>query len=95
MYRDYVESLNVTELAEHVAANGVNDFHDLHFKDRILGNAVSFHAEQATVEIHPNGFNYREPTDEGYRSVEVTWCEDDCDENAYSQRDVYAEAMGY
>lgn len=97
MYRDYVEALNDDERAEHERANGVNDFHDLNFKARILAGAVFFSAEfGATVNITPEGFTYNEPTDEGHRSVEVRWCEDEsCDPNAYTQRDVYAEMMGY
>ena len=96
MYRSYVSLLNDDEIAEHEAAQGVNDFHDLHFKARIMSNHVSFHAESAEVSIFPHGFRYHEMTDEGYRSSEVRWCEDeDCNEDEYSQRDVYAEMMGY
>jgi hypothetical protein len=95
MYRTYVESLNDSERAMHDAANGVNDFHDLVFKERVLGNHVSFHG-RVTVEVHPHGFNSHEITDEGYRSADVRWCEDEsCDPHAASQRDVFAEQMGY
>lgn len=95
-YTDYVTSLNTEELAEHFHANGINDFHDLNFKARVLSNHVSFHAEDATVRITPEGFSYFERTEEGHRSSEVTWCEDEsCDPNAAGQRDVYAEMMGY
>ena len=96
-YNEWVESLNVTELAQHVAANGVNDFHDLNFKERVLGNHVSFHSEfGVTVAVLDWGFTMHEQTDEGYRQAEVRWCEDeDCDPNAKSHRDVFAEQMGY
>lgn len=96
-YRDYVTALNDDERAMHDKAQGVNDFHDLVFKERVLGNHVSFHSEGGvTVKVDSDGFHMHEQTDEGYRSAEVRWCEDeDCDPNAASQRDVYAEMMGY
>lgn len=94
--RDYITWLNDDEMAEHQKAQGVNDFHDLHFKERVLGGIVSFSPDHdaAEVRIHRNGFRYNEPTDEGYRYVEVTWCEDDC-EDPDTYRDHTAEAMGY
>lgn len=97
MYRDYVTELNDDEIAEHEKAQGVNDFHDLHFKERVMGNHVSFHSEfGVTVKVDAEGFTMHEQTDEGYRSAEVRWCEDEsCDPRAYSQRDVFAEMMGY
>lgn len=97
LYRDYVTGLNHDEMTEHDETGGINDFHDLHFKERVLGNHVSFYTEFGVeVRIHKDGFSIREQTDEGYRSADVQWCEDpDCDPNAYSQRDVYAEMMGY
>jgi len=95
MYREYVSGLNDAELTEHYRANGVNDFHDLNFKARILENHVSFNGF-VTVNMTAEGFNTHEPTEEGYRAAEVRWCEDEtCDPNAYSQRDVYAEQMNY
>lgn len=97
LYDEWVTSLNDDEIAEHDQAQGVNDFHDLHFKERVLGNHVSFHTEfGVTVKVTAEGFSMHEQTDEGYRSAEVYWCEDeDCDPNAYSHRDIYAEMMGY
>jgi hypothetical protein len=97
MYRDYVTSLNDVELLMHEKANGVNDFHDLEFKSRVLSNHVSFHSEFGVqASITEGGFTMHEQTDEGYRSAEVYWCEDaECDPNSYSQRDVFAEQMNY
>ncbi len=96
---EWIERLNEAELAEHVAADGVNDFHDLHFKARILSNAVSFNFSEgfdAEVHITDSGFDYREPTEEGYRAVEVRWCEDeDCVEPRNCVYDEYAQMMGY
>jgi hypothetical protein len=41
------------------------------------------------IEVHEN-------TEEGYRSATARFCDDAaCDPEAYSQRDVYAEMMGY
>lgn len=92
-YREYVESLNDDERAE--AGKPFNDFHDLHFKERVMGNIVSFHAIDGIMSVNPDGFTWREPTEEGYRSADVRWCTDDCDESAAWQRDVFAEQMGY
>lgn len=97
MYREYVVTLNDDEIAQHVAADGVNDFHDLEFKARVLSSQVSFHSEfGVTVKVDEHGFEMHEQTDEGHRSSSVRWCEDEtCDEEAYSQRDIYAEMMNY
>lgn len=97
MYRDFVSALNDDERKMHDDANGVRDFHDLAFKSRVLAAHVSFHSEVGVeVRMTLDGFSMVEQTDEGYRSAEVRWCEDeDCDPHAESQRDVYAEMMGY
>lgn len=96
LYRDYTVFLNDEEIAEHEKQDGVNDFHDLHFKERILGSQVSFSPLMtAAVEIVEAGFRVHEVTDEGYRSSEVYWCDDESCTESYSQRDIYAEMMGY
>lgn len=94
MYRDYVVFLNDDEKAEHERQDGVNDFHDLHFKSRILGDMVSFHST-CNVVIQETGFTVGEQTEEGYRNAQAVWCEDEECTPAYSQRDIYAEMMGY
>jgi hypothetical protein len=95
-YSDYVVSLTDEEVAEHENAGGINDFHDLHFKSRVLDHIVSTHAEGGVLKVDPSGLDWHEPQDEGYRAACVTWCEDEgCDPNARGQRDVYAEQMGY
>ena len=66
---------------------------DLHFKERVLSSVVSLHSTMR-VEITPDGISYHEQTDEGYRTGDVRWCEDDCDEASW-QRDHTAERMGY
>ena len=71
-----------------------DQFWDLHFKERILGNTVSFHGT-GTVEVSPSGLHWYEQTDEGYRRVDVEWCEQDCDDVRSWQRDHSAEKAGY
>lgn len=97
MYKSYITELNDEERAHHERANGVNDFHELEFKARVLSNHVSFSPlVKVEVEVTEGGFTTNEGTDEGYRSAEVRWCEDEtCDLTAYRQRDVFAEQMGY
>lgn len=94
---DYVVSLNETEIAEHQKAGGVNDFHDLSFKGRVLQHVATFCPyDTQTITIDNDGFEAQESTDEGHRHSQVQWCEDpDCDPNEHSQRDYSAEAMGY
>ena len=94
---DYIITLNDEERAEHVAANGINDFHDLTFKNRVMGGVVSFDSEWgAEVRINAQGFGYTEGTDEGYTRAEVTWCEDEsCDPDEGGQYDQFAEMSGY
>jgi hypothetical protein len=69
------------------------EFGDLRFQERVLGNAVTLHGH-GTLEVTPDGMSWWETTDEGYRAVEVRWCEDDCPEASW-QRDHRAEEMGY
>jgi len=98
-YRDYVMVPNDTEIAESEKAQGVNDFSEINFRQRVLSACVSVYAVGpggCKVEIEPDGdFTWNEGTDEGYRSGEARFCDDDCDTGQQSQRDVYAEMMGY
>lgn len=92
---DYVEIMNKHEVSEFILKDGVNDFSDYMFKERILGRVVSFHAD-AVIKTTENGFDYHEPTDEGYTATEVLWCEDeDCDPWMTTSYDQFAEAAGY
>lgn len=99
MYRDFIEQPNDLEIAEHNEgeARGYNNFADLHFKERVLGNHVSMHSEYGVeVKVTRDGFRSHEVTDEGYRQAEVRWCEDPgCDPEERGQRDVFAEMMNY
>lgn len=92
MDRSYVISPNDDERA--------SEFGDLEFKERVLGNVVSVTGLGGTLTVttFEDGtarLSWGEQTDEGSRSVEATFCEDDCDDAEYSQRDHSAEAMGY
>ena len=70
-----------------------DQFGDLHFKERILGNAVTLHGH-GTLTVTPDGLSWHEQTEEGYRANEVRWCEEDCEGRTW-QRDHRAESMGY
>lgn len=96
LYRDYVEFLTDEEKAASVAANGINDFTDIRFRERILNSQVNVYCcEAGTLLVDGDGFRWTEQTDEGYRSSTVRWCEDPTCTPSYAQRDVYAEMMGY
>ena len=71
-----------------------DQFSDLVFKDRVLANVVSLHG-YGTLTVTPEGIEWREDTEEGYRAVDVRWCEDECPEERSWQRDHRAEAAGY
>ena len=82
MDRSYVVSYEVDKEVEWYLALGfeVSD-----------GSSVSityFDDGTRRAEIHTQ-------TEEGYRYVELRECEDDCDQSAVTQRDYFAEAMGY
>jgi len=70
------------------------EFGDLHFKDRVLANTVTLHGD-GTLTVTPEYLRWYENTEEGYRSVDVNWCEDDCPAERSWQRDHRAEAAGY
>jgi len=96
IYRSYVRSFNEDEIAEQKAAQGVNDFSDIHFMERVMMSVASpYAAHQMTIKVDESGIDVHEQTEEGYRSAEVRWCRDDCDLEDESYRDVYAEQMNY
>lgn len=97
IYDEYIISLTDEERARSEAANGVNDFTDIEFRNRVLTSIVSVYAtQQGRMDVNEGGFKWHEDTDEGYRAAEVVWCEDEsCDPAYTSHRDVYAEMMGY
>ena len=94
---DYrVEVFNDAEVAEREAAQGINDFSDIHFMNRVLCNVASpYAAHQMTVKIDDEGIDVHEMTEEGFRSVQVRWCRDECDTGETRHRDIYAEMMNY
>jgi len=96
-YRSYVETFNDDERAETERAQGVNDFSDIHFMERVMMNVANpYAARQMRITVDEEGIDVHEDTDEGYRSAEVRWCRDErCDTEESSYRDVYAEMMNY
>jgi len=70
-----------------------DEFADLRFQERVVGGTVSFHST-GELKVTPLGATWIEPTDEGWRHVEIVWCEDDCAEVS-TFRDHTAEANGY
>jgi hypothetical protein len=96
MYREYTVFVSDEAKAKSAACDGVNDFWEIEFRNSILTGQVSpYAAEDVKVAISASGFTWHEPTEEGYRSGEVRWCDDESCDESYSQRDVYAEMMGY
>lgn len=90
------------ERAERDAADGINDFHEIHFTDRVVAymvNAYSLdHDGTLTVKRLHDGdvrLSWSEPTEEGHRSVDAVICRDACDDSEPWQRDHTAEAAGY
>lgn len=97
MYRDYTVFVSDEAKAKSAETNGVNDFWDIEFRRDILNSQVSVYAVEhgLTMTADDAGFSWREVTDEGVRSGEVLWCDMESCNPSYSQRDVYAEMMGF
>jgi hypothetical protein len=99
MYDEYVITLNDEEIAE--TEQQYNDFHEIHFRERVMCSIVHVTGGNGTLSVHsePGGWadriEWHQQTEEGYRSAEAVFCEDDCDTGVTSHRDVYAEMMGY
>jgi hypothetical protein len=81
-------------VAEMTTLEKADEFADLHFKERVLGNVVTLHGH-GTLTVRPGGLSWNEQTDEGYRAAEVRWCEEGCEGERSWQRDHRAEEMGY
>jgi hypothetical protein len=96
---EYTVGFNDSELKERNDADGVNDFSDIHFMERVMMSVASPYAVEygMTVKVDDDGIEVHEQTDEGYRTATVRWCHDaDCDPNAQGPvHDEYAEMMGY
>lgn len=94
---EYVTGFNDEEKKERENANGVNDFSDIHFMQRVMNSVASPYAVEysMTVTVIPEGIDVHEQTDEGFRSAEVRWCHDDCEEGQGPVYDEYAQAAGY
>ena len=75
-------------------AERTDQFGEITFKERVVANIVSLHAS-GTLSVTPEVVEWYEDTDEGFRRVEVLWCEDECPHERTWQRDHRAEAAGY
>lgn len=98
-YRDYTVFVSDEAKAKSAACDGVNDFWDIEFREGILASQVSLttmrDGQTGTVNVTEDGFSWHRSTDEGYESSDVRWCDDESCTESYSQRDIYAEMMGY
>lgn len=64
------------------------------FQQRVVATTVNVHG-YGTLVVTPLGITWDEPTEEGYRAVEIRWCEDECPQERSWQRDHRAEEAGY
>lgn len=98
-YQEYTVFVSDEAKAKSAAAGGVNDFWEIDFREGVLSSQISVYAltdgHTVKVTVTDDGFEWHETTDEGYRSGEVRWCDDETCGESYSQRDVYAELAGY
>lgn len=91
--RDYVLVMDDDERA--------SEFGDIEFHDRVVALVVNTYSldSEGTLRVtkHDDGtrLEWSEPTEEGFRHTEVSFCSDDCDEAATNYRDHTAESMGY
>lgn len=69
-------------------------FGDYRFRDRVVANVISLHGH-GTLKVTPEGVEWHEETEEGFRAADVRWCSDDCSHERAWQRDHRAEEMGY
>ena len=60
-YRDYVSTFNDEEIAEHERAQGINDFSDINFMNRVFTNHCGPYAvHQLTVKVDDDGFEWQD-----------------------------------
>ena len=92
--QDYVITMTDEEIA--------SEFGDIEFTDRVVASVVNAYSLDSTgtlsvVRLDDGDvrMSWREPTEEGYTSTEVTLCKDDCDTGEHSYRDHTAESEGY
>ena len=92
--RSYTEVMNDDELADELMG-------EYYFEARILRSVISLHPhylaqlEVVSYEDGTSRLSWFEPTEEGSRNVEATFCREDRCDMGSSQRDHYAEQMGY
>lgn len=97
MHREYTVFVSDEAKAKSAACDGINDFWEIDFRNDVLTSQVSLTTVEFGLRMTAteDGFEWVQPTDEGYRSGEVRWCDEESCSPTYSQRDVFAEMMGY
>lgn len=71
-----------------------SEYGDLDFKNRVIAGVISL-SGHGTLTVASESCSWHERTEEGYRHVEITWCDSDTCDRTSSQRDLTAESMGY
>lgn len=93
----YIARMDESELAE--SRKEENDFSEIHFTERVLGNIVSLttlrDGQKGSLEVTEHGFAWGRPTDEGFESATVQWCHDETCSDSHTYRDHSAERAGY
>lgn len=79
---------------ELTAEERCDSFGDISFKERVIANVITVHG-YGTLSVTPEGVEWGENTEEGYRMASVEWCEDNCPNVKPWHRDLRAEAAGY
>lgn len=93
---EYIMSPNEAEVEASEKANGINDFSEIDFRERVLCAIISVYScESGRLTVDASGFEWVEQTEEGYRAARVLWCDDDCQRDERTYRDHRAEAAGY
>lgn len=68
---------------------------DYDFKVATTGNALGHLEDGSTASFNEFGFDFYRPTEEGFVSSEIRWCDDGDADRPNTQRDHSAEAAGY
>lgn len=68
---------------------------DYLFKKRVASWVVDLNSD-GLLTVTEDGLDWRQSTEEGYRTTDVTWCEDEgCVDQQSYWRDMTAERAGY
>lgn len=67
---------------------------EMDFKGRVVRDIVNTETSSGRLDVTEEGVTWSETTEEGFVSVTVTWCSDQCSDSPWS-RDHTAERAGY